>query len=96
MCQSLGVLFGIDIIVEPYLVTVTNRTKASCLRHLGCELIYFLAGEMDYRHSDRSYRLQSGDSLLFDLRGFHGPGQILKNPVTYLSLVIFERTPRHR
>ena len=35
-----------------------------------------LSGEVTYRHADRSYLLQPGDSLFFDAEAPHGPEEL--------------------
>jgi hypothetical protein len=50
-----------------------------------------LTGLVDYRHGDKIYRLAPGDSLLFDSSAMHGPEALLELPMTYLSIIIYQR-----
>lgn len=93
--QLLGHALGGDVAVEPYLITLTEEAVPyTGFRHAGVEFIYMLSGEVSYRHADRSYHLRPGDSLLFDSAGIHGPEDLIKRPMTYLSIIIYSREPR--
>jgi mannose-6-phosphate isomerase-like protein (cupin superfamily) len=46
-----------------------------------------LEGEMDYRHGGKLYRMNPGDSLLFDASATHGPENFRKMPVRFLSVI---------
>jgi mannose-6-phosphate isomerase-like protein (cupin superfamily) len=48
-----------------------------------------LDGEVSYRHADKSYVLKSGDSLFFDATAPHGPEELRKLPMNYLSIIIY-------
>jgi uncharacterized cupin superfamily protein len=50
-----------------------------------------LTGEVVYRHGDRTYHLRPGDSLLFDSAAPHGPESLLVQPMTYLSIIVYQR-----
>ena len=52
-----------------------------------------LTGEVIYRHGDKIYRLAPGDSLLFDSGAPHGPEVLVKQPMTYLSIIVYPRRP---
>ncbi len=54
-------------------------------------VIYMLTGEVNYVHGDQSYHLKPGDSLLFDSAELHGPGELIKRPITYLSIIVYRR-----
>ena len=47
-----------------------------------------LSGEVTYRHADRSYLLQPGDSLFFDAEAPHGPEELRQLPARYLSIIV--------
>jgi mannose-6-phosphate isomerase-like protein (cupin superfamily) len=47
-----------------------------------------LTGRVRYRHGDRSFVLNPGDSLFFDSASSHGPEEIGKSPCSYLSVII--------
>jgi len=93
--QLLGHVSGDDIVVEPYLITLEGDAEAyTGFQHAGTEFIYMLTGEVIYRHGDKTYRLRPGDSLLFDSRALHGPEVLVRQPMTYLSIIVYpRRTP---
>jgi DNA-binding XRE family transcriptional regulator len=79
--------------VEPYLITLrTDAAAYSDFRHSGVEFIYMLSGRVRYRHADKSYVLEPGDALFFDAAARHGPEELIKTPMTYLSIIIYPRT----
>ncbi|GJE29167.1 helix-turn-helix domain-containing protein [Methylobacterium organophilum] len=91
--ELLGAALGGDIVVEPYLITLKEDAEAyTGFRHAGLEFIYMLSGEVVYRHAGHDYRLQPGDALLFDPAALHGPAELVKTPMTYLSIIIYPRT----
>ena len=83
--------------VEPYLITLKKDAVAyTDFRHAGVEYIYMLSGKVRYRHADRVYLMEPGDSLFFDAAARHGPEELVKTPMTYLSIIIYPRGPRGR
>jgi quercetin dioxygenase-like cupin family protein len=54
-------------------------------------LIYMLTGKVRYRHADRSYVMEPGDALFFDAAARHGPQELIRAPMTYLSVIIYPR-----
>ena len=88
----LGHSLGGPIAVEPYLITLKSDAVAyTDFRHAGVEFIYMLTGRVRYRHADRSYLMEPGDALFFDAAARHGPEELLKAPMTYLSIIIYPR-----
>ena len=91
--QLLGHSISGEIVVEPYLITLTKEAKPYTLfQHAGVEFIYMLTGKVLYRHADKAYPLASGDSLFFDAAALHGPEELTELPMTYLSIIIYPRT----
>lgn len=92
--ELLGHALGGDVVVEPYLITLSEEAVSyTGFRHAGVEFIHMLSGEVIYRHGDRTYHLRPGDSLLFDSAANHGPEELLVRPMTYLSIIIYPRQP---
>jgi transcriptional regulator with XRE-family HTH domain len=90
--QLLGHVLRGDVVVEPYLITLREDAAAHTgFRHSGVEFIYMLEGEVDYRHGAETYRLEAGDSLLFDSSALHGPEQLKGFETRYLSIIIYPR-----
>ncbi len=88
----LGQSVGGEIAFEPYLITLADDAETYTeFRHEGIELIYMLTGEVSYVHGDQSYHLRPGDSLLFDSAELHGPGELIKRPISYLSVIVYRR-----
>lgn len=91
--ELLGHSISGGIVVEPYLITLTKEAKPYVLfQHAGVEFIYMLTGRVLYRHADKAYRLAPGDSLMFDSAGLHGPEELTELPMTYLSIIAYNRT----
>ncbi len=62
--QLLGHTTGKRVIVEPYLITLTEKSDVfPIFQHAGLEFIYMLEGRVGYRHGDRTYHLDPGDSF---------------------------------
>ena len=90
--QLLGHSVGKSISVEPYLITLTEESEVFPLfQHPGMEFIYMLEGGMTYMHGDRSYRLAPGDSLFFDADAPHGPEDLDRLPIRFLSVIVSPR-----
>jgi transcriptional regulator with XRE-family HTH domain/quercetin dioxygenase-like cupin family protein len=90
----LGHALGGDVVVEPYLITLSKDAVAyPAFQHEGTEFIYMISGEVLYRHGEQSYHLAPGDALLFDSAAPHGPEKLLVKPMTYLSIITYAREP---
>lgn len=78
------------VVVEPYLITLSEESDVfPTFQHEGVELIYMLEGEVGYRHSDRSFHLRPGDSLFFDADAPHGPDDLIRRPIRYISVICY-------
>ena len=89
----LGHTIGKNLVVEPYLVTLTEQSDVFPLfQHSGLEFIYLLEGEVAYRHGNKLYAMQAGDSLFFDADAPHGPEELRKLPIKLLSVIVYSRT----
>ncbi len=76
--------------VEPYLITLTDKSDVfPTFQHDGLEFLYMLEGEVVYRHGDRRFRMQPGDSLFFDADAPHGPEELVTLPARYLSIICY-------
>ena len=92
MYDLLGHSLGGAIGAEPYLITLkSDAVPYTDFRHAGIEFIYMLTGKVRYRHADRSYVMEPGDALFFDAAARHGPEELIKAPMTYLSIIIYPR-----
>lgn len=84
---------GSGVIVEPYLITLSAKSDIfPTFQHGGIETIYMLEGEVDYRHGDKVYPLQPGDTLFFDADAPHGPERLVQLPARYLSVISYPQT----
>lgn len=91
--ELLGHSISGDIVVEPYLITLSEDAEAYALfQHDGVEFIYMLSGKVVYRHADKLYPMTQGDSLFFDAGAPHGPEELIERPMTYLSIIIYPRS----
>ncbi|HWU64138.1 MAG TPA: helix-turn-helix domain-containing protein [Ensifer sp.] len=78
------------VIVEPYLISLTADSDVfPTFQHEGMEFLYMLEGEVVYRHSDKLFPMQPGDSLFFDADAPHGPEKLVKLPAKYLSIICY-------
>ena len=78
------------VVVEPYLITLDNQSdRFPTFQHEGMEMLYMLEGVVDYRHGDQVYRMEPGDSLLFDSDAPHGPENLIELPARYLSIISY-------
>jgi transcriptional regulator with XRE-family HTH domain len=90
--QLLGHSVGKTIAVEPYMITLTEESDVfPIFQHSGMEFIYMLEGEVGYRHGDKTYNLTPGDSLFFDADAPHGPEELKKLPIRFLSVITYSR-----
>ena len=88
--QLLGHGTGKRLVVEPYLVTLTEESDVFPLfQHAGVEFIYMLQGKVGYRHSGRTYVLEAGDSLFFDGDAPHGPETLIELPIRLISVISY-------
>lgn len=75
--------------VEPYLITLSHKSEVFPLfQHEGVEFIYILDGEVGYRHANQVYHLKPGDSLFFDSDAPHGPEELIRLPIRFLSVIV--------
>ena len=78
------------VTVEPYHITLSESSDTfPTFQHSGIETIYMLGGVLDYRHGDRLYRLEPGDTLVFDADAPHGPEGLVELPARYLSIICY-------
>ena len=81
-----------EIGVDPFLITLKEDAQPyTNFRHAGVEFIYMLSGKVRYRHADKTYVLEPGDALFFDAAARHGPEDLIKAPMQYLSIIIYPR-----
>jgi transcriptional regulator with XRE-family HTH domain len=91
--QLLGHTIGKPYNIEPYLITIDDQSEVfPVFQHAGMEFIYMLEGRVTYRHANKTYTLEPGDTLFFDADASHGPDEIQKLPCRYLSIIVSEAT----
>ncbi len=92
--QLLGHSLSKNVSVEPYLITLSDNSDVfPIFQHAGMEFIYMLKGKVNYRHGDRTYILSPGDSLFFDADVSHGPEELIKLPIVFLSIIASPHFP---
>jgi transcriptional regulator with XRE-family HTH domain len=80
------------VMVEPYMITLTHESDVfPTFQHAGLEFLYMLEGNVVYRHGDKTYDMHPGDSLFFDADAPHGPEELRKLPIRYLSVISYRR-----
>jgi len=88
--QLLGHTVGKSIGVEPYLITLSEESDVfPIFQHLGVEFIHMLEGEVDYRHGNNIYSLKPGDSIFFDADAPHGPENLTRLPIRFISIIVY-------
>ncbi len=92
--QLLGEMRGPNKIVEPMLVTLNEQSEVFPLfQHPGIEFIYMLAGAVEYGYGSDRYLLGPGDALQFSGEVVHGPTELVKLPIQFLSVIAYN-SPR--
>ena len=87
--EDLGALRGPNRLLEPVLVTISQRDEVFPLfQHAGAELIYMVEGSMEYAYGARRYRLNPGDSMQLHGEVAHGPCRLIDLPVQFLSVKV--------
>jgi transcriptional regulator with XRE-family HTH domain len=88
--ELLGSLRGPYKRVEPLLVKLDDETEVFPLfQHSGIEILYMLSGVMEYGYGRQRYKMERGDTLQFEGEIPHGPTQLVKLPIRFLSITIY-------
>jgi transcriptional regulator with XRE-family HTH domain len=91
--ELLGHGVGKQLSMAPHLVTLTDESEEFPLfQHSGIEFIYMLEGEVVYQHADEQFRLRPGDALFFEADEPHGPSELVKLPIRFLSVIAQPRS----
>ena len=81
------------VVVEPYMIVLTTQSdRFPTFQHEGIEMLYMLEGIVGYRHGEQVYRLEPGDTLLFDADAPHGPIELIELPARYLSIITYPQS----
>ncbi|ASJ75665.1 helix-turn-helix domain-containing protein [Granulosicoccus antarcticus] len=81
------------VVTEPYMITLTTESDVfPTFQHEGLEFLYFLEGRLEYRHGNKIYLMEPGDSLYFDADAPHGPHKLLELPARYLSIITYPKS----
>jgi transcriptional regulator with XRE-family HTH domain len=87
----LGHSIGKQLAVEPYMITVTEMKDVNpTFQHAGFEFLYLLEGAVAYRHGQKVYEMEPGDSLFFDAEAPHGPEALRRLPIRMLSIMVHQ------
>ncbi|HEY6277589.1 MAG TPA: XRE family transcriptional regulator [Streptosporangiaceae bacterium] len=91
--QLLGTLRAPHNSLETLLVTLTDRADEFPLyQHPGTELIYMIAGRIEYLYGNSLYLLEPGDAMQFVGEVPHGPRTLIELPIQFLSVKSIEPT----
>lgn len=75
---------------EPFLITMDDISEVfPTFEHPGTEFIHMLKGRIEYRHGQKTYVLDPGDSLTFRGDIPHGPERLIELPIAFLSIIIY-------
>jgi transcriptional regulator with XRE-family HTH domain len=78
---------------EPFLITIDDDTQRyPTFQHPGTEFIYMLEGVIEYRCAHQTYILEPNDCLSFQGDTPHGPENLVKCPIKFLSIIIYPHT----
>lgn len=76
---------------EPFLVTMDDASEVfPNFCHPGQEFLHLLEGQLIYRHGEKFYEMQAGDSLSFDGGVPHGPEKLIQVPIRLLSIIHYD------
>jgi len=71
-------------------VTLMERSEVfPAYQHPGTELIYMLAGRMEYGVGGSTYLLEPGDALQFNGEVTHGPTSLEALPIQFLTVKVY-------
>ena len=85
--QSLGTMRAPHNTLETLLVTLTQRADTFPLyQHAGTELIYMIAGRLEYLYGSSRYLLEPGDAIQFVGEVPHGPNALIELPIQFLAV----------
>lgn len=85
----LGHNVGKDLSMFTHLIVMTDKSEVFPeFQHSGAEFIYMLEGEVVYQHNERNFSLTPGSSLSFEGDFPHGPVELLKLPIKFLSVIV--------
>jgi quercetin dioxygenase-like cupin family protein len=80
--------------MEPYIVTLSEESDVfPIFQHEGIEFIYVLSGKVGYRHANKTYLMNPGDSLYFDSDAPHGPEELIELPIRLLTVISRKAEP---
>jgi transcriptional regulator with XRE-family HTH domain len=92
--QMLGSMRGPSKRMEPVLVTLMERSEVfPAYQHPGTELLYMLAGRMEYGVGSSTFVLEPGDALQFNGEVTHGPAKLDALPIQFLTVKAFGAVP---
>ena len=93
--QLLGTMRGPHKRIEPLLVSLTERNEIfPQFQHPGVELLYLLEGVMEYSYGKQTYRMERGDTLQFEGEIPHGPTRLVRLPIRFLSVTVYDERRR--
>jgi transcriptional regulator with XRE-family HTH domain len=76
---------------EPFLISLDDESEVfPTFEHPGVEFIHMLEGKLEYRHGTETYVLAPGDSLTFKGDVPHGPERLIKLPIRFLSVFLYD------
>jgi transcriptional regulator with XRE-family HTH domain len=76
---------------EPFLISMDDASEVfPTFEHDGTEFIHMLTGRLEYRHGDRTYLLEPGDSLTFPGTVPHGPERIIEVPIRFVTVIVYD------
>lgn len=86
---------GSGVTAEPYMITLnTDSDVFPTFQHEGVEYLFMLEGRIEYRHGEKTFLMEPGDSLFFDADAPHGPERLIKLPARYLALIAYPQDGR--
>jgi transcriptional regulator with XRE-family HTH domain len=91
--QLLGTMRAPHNSLETLLITLTDRAEEFPLyQHSGTEMIYMIAGRIEYLCGNSAYLLEPGDAMQFVGEVPHGPRTLIELPIQFLSVKSIQPT----
>jgi mannose-6-phosphate isomerase-like protein (cupin superfamily) len=94
--ESLGYMVP-DRQLDPYYAEFVPLKKTAEVRphvHPGYEFLYLLDGELEIRHSDKTYNLEGGDAVYFDASTPHAYRCLGKAPANAIIVTMHLQQPQ--
>ena len=78
-------------VFEPFLISLEDSGEQfNAFEHSGTEFIHMIEGTLAYRVGEELFTLSPGDSLTFRGEIPHKPERMVKMPIRYLAIILYD------